>query len=168
MARPLGILGGCAAFLAGVAAGALTSVKRPTPSANLDCNSELQAALRELERRVAAHEAAAETRFSRAEGTLEEHASRLAEMPSTGQIVSAMEQLLIKTMSSLDERLNSQAHSIENLRTTVAQTDTLMERVLESLDSLQSIAEPAQLTEGNHLRTGMITAQNSKPERRPI
>jgi uncharacterized coiled-coil protein SlyX len=49
-----------------------------------------------------------------------------------------MEQLLSKTMANLDERLTAQAHSIEVLKTTVSQTDGLLERVLESLDSLQA------------------------------
>ena len=48
-------------------------------------------------------------------------------------------------MSSLDERLTTQAHSIEILKTTVSQTDSLLERVLESLDSLQAYADPAEL-----------------------
>jgi uncharacterized coiled-coil protein SlyX len=56
-----------------------------------------------------------------------------------------MEQLLSKTMTSLDERLTTQAHSIEALKTTVTQTDSLLERVLESLDSLESYADPAEL-----------------------
>ena len=55
-----------------------------------------------------------------------------------------MEQLLSKTMMSLDERLTTQAHSIEALKTTVTQTDSLLERVLESLDSLQTYTDPAE------------------------
>jgi uncharacterized coiled-coil protein SlyX len=55
-----------------------------------------------------------------------------------------MEQLLSKTMTSLDERLTTQAHSIEALKTTVTQTDSLLERVLESLDSLQTYTDPAE------------------------
>jgi uncharacterized coiled-coil protein SlyX len=69
----------------------------------------------------------------------------LADIPSTAQIVAAMEQLLSKTMTSLDERLTTQAHSIEALKTTVTETDRLLERVLESLDSLQTYADPAEL-----------------------
>jgi uncharacterized coiled-coil protein SlyX len=56
-----------------------------------------------------------------------------------------MEQLLSKTMTSLDERLTTQAHSIEALKATVTQTDGLLERVLESLDSLQTFTDPAEL-----------------------
>jgi uncharacterized coiled-coil protein SlyX len=58
-----------------------------------------------------------------------------------------MEQLLSKTMTSLDDRLTTQAHSIEVLKTTVSQTDSLLERVLESLDSLQSYTDPAELSD---------------------
>ena len=76
---------------------------------------------------------------------MEEHAVKLADIPSTSQIVAAMEQLLSKTMASLDERLTTQAHSIEALKTTVTQTDSLLERVLESLDSLESYTDPAEL-----------------------
>jgi uncharacterized coiled-coil protein SlyX len=50
-------------------------------------------------------------------------------------------------MASLDERLTTQAQSIEVLRATVSQTDTLLERVLESLDSLQSYTEATEFAE---------------------
>ena len=73
--------------------------------------------------------------------------AKLAEVPSTAQIVAAMEQLLSKTMTSLDDRLSTQAHSIEVLKTTVSQTDSLLERVLESLDSLQTYTDPAELSD---------------------
>jgi uncharacterized coiled-coil protein SlyX len=52
------------------------------------------------------------------------------------QIVSAMDELLGKAMSGLEGRLTAQARSIETLQTTVSQTDELLERVLESLDTL--------------------------------
>jgi hypothetical protein len=55
-----------------------------------------------------------------------------------------MEQLLSKTLSQLDDRMTTQARSIEVLKTTVSQTDSLLERVLESLDSLQTFAEPTE------------------------
>jgi hypothetical protein len=50
-------------------------------------------------------------------------------------------------MATLDDRLTTQAHSIEVLKTTVSQTDSLLERVLESLDSLQTYTEPAVVAE---------------------
>ncbi len=58
-----------------------------------------------------------------------------------------MEQLLSKTMASLDERLTAQAQSIDLLKTTVSQTDSLLERVLESIDSLQSFNESMETAE---------------------
>jgi hypothetical protein len=58
-----------------------------------------------------------------------------------------MEQLIARTMTSLDDRLTNQAHSIEVLKATVSQTDSLLERVLESLDSLQNYAAPLELSE---------------------
>ena len=62
-------------------------------------------------------------------------------MPSTSQIVEAMESLLSKTMTSLDARLSAQAHSIDVLKTTVSQTDELLEKVLESIDRLKQDEE---------------------------
>ena len=108
---------------------------------------DLKRSLADLEARMQAREAADAARFAQIEARLEEHAAKLADVPSTGQIVAAMEQLLTKTMASLDDRLTTQAHSIEVLKSTVSQTDSLLERVLESLDSLQTFTEPADLAE---------------------
>jgi chromosome segregation ATPase len=135
-----------AIFLAGVAAGALTLSRRegsavPNPAAA----KEWKEAIADLERRLEARETSATNRFAQIETRLDEHAAKLAEVPSTSQIVSAMEQLLTKTMASLDERLSTQANSIEVLKTTVSQTDSLLERVLESLDSLQSYTDSTEL-----------------------
>jgi hypothetical protein len=108
---------------------------------------ELKKSLAQLEARMEARETADAARFAQVETKLEEHSAKLAEVPSTGQIVAAMEQLLTRTMASLDERLTTQAHSIEVLKTTVSQTDSLLERVLESLDSLQSYSDQTELSE---------------------
>jgi chromosome segregation ATPase len=108
---------------------------------------DLKRSIAELDARLVAQQAASTAKFGQVEAQLQEHAAKLAEMPSTKQIVDAMEQLLSRTMSSLDERLTTQAHSIEVLKTTVSQTDSLLERVLESLDSLQSYGEAPELVE---------------------
>jgi uncharacterized coiled-coil protein SlyX len=127
-----------AIFLAGVAAGALTGSSRRRAAGPADPQvGELKQSIKDLENRLAFQEAANANRFERMDARLDEHAAKLAEVPTTAQIVGAMEQLLSKTMASLDERLGTQASSIEVLRTTVSQTDALLERVLESLDSLQ-------------------------------
>lgn len=136
-----------AIFLAGVAAAALTIPRRErsgTDSAALD---DLKKSLTNLETRMQSREAAETARFSQIETRLEEHTAKLADVPSTSQIVAAMEQLLSKTMTSLDDRLTNQARSIEVLKTTVSQTDSLLERVLESLDSLQNYSDPAEFAD---------------------
>jgi chromosome segregation ATPase len=139
-----------AIFLAGIAAGALTGgARRGRGQGGLDpaALDALKKSLGDLEARVAAQQSATSERFEQVDQQLQEHAARLADAPSTSQIIAAMEQLLSKTMSSLDERLTNQARSIEVLKTTVSQTDSLLERVLESLDSLQTEAEGSILAE---------------------
>ena len=135
-----------AIFLAGIAAGALTGARRDRAGMDPAAARELKRSLAGLDDRLAAQESANAARFTQIEARLEEHAGKLAEAPSTTQIVAAMEQLLSRTMSSLDERLTTQAHSIEVLKTTVSQTDSLLERVLESLDTLQTYTDPADLS----------------------
>jgi antitoxin component HigA of HigAB toxin-antitoxin module len=148
MSRTIDYLPRIAIFLAGIAAGALTGVRRER-RAGMDpaALQELKSSLANLETRMADRDSASVQRFTQIEARLEEHATKLSEVPSTAQIVAAMEQLLSKTMSSLDDRLTSQAHSIEVLKTTVSQTDSLLERVLESLDSLQTYTDPAELSD---------------------
>jgi replicative DNA helicase len=151
MSRTIGILPGVAAFLAGIAAGLLTNARRERTGADAAATQNLKRALASLEARIAAQETAGTGRLAQIEVQLEQHAAKLTDIPSTTQIVSAMEELLSKTMSSLDERLTSQARSIDTLKTTVSQTDSLLERVLESLDSLQSFADPAEFAEDSLL-----------------
>jgi hypothetical protein len=136
-----------AIFLAGIAAGALTSGSRRERGSGADSVEVdgLKRSLAALETRVTANETGAAEHFAQIDAKLEEHTVRLADVPSTSQIIAAMEQLFSKTMSSLDQRLTTQAQSIEVLKTTVSQTDNLLERVLESLDSLHSGSETADL-----------------------
>jgi uncharacterized coiled-coil protein SlyX len=145
MSRVLNYVPRVAIFLAGIAAGALTSSRRERGGMDPEAVQDLKRSLAKLENRMASQETNSANRFGQMEARLDEHAAKLADVPSTSQIVAAMEQLLSKTMSSLDERLTTQAHSIEVLKTTVSQTDSLLERVLESLDSLQSYTDPAEL-----------------------
>jgi uncharacterized coiled-coil protein SlyX len=148
MSRVLNNVPRVAFFLAGVAAAAITLPRRVerggTDSA---ANDALKRSLADLEVRLQAREAADAERFAQIEVRLDEQAAKLNDVPSTAQIVAAMEQLLTRTMASLDERLTTQADSIEVLKSTVAQTDSLLERVLESLDSLQSLTDTVDLAE---------------------
>jgi chromosome segregation ATPase len=146
MSRVLSYAPRVAIFLAGIAAGALTAGRRERPAQD-PAVGDVKRSLADLEARLAAQAAANTERFTQIETRLEEHSAKLADIPSTSQIVTAMEQLLSKTMTSLDERLTTQASSIEVLKTTVSQTDSLLERVLESLDSLQSYNGAAELAE---------------------
>jgi chromosome segregation ATPase len=134
-------------FLAGVAAAAVALPRRDRPGMDPAVTEDLKAALANLETRIQARESADAARFAQVESRLEEHSARLADVPSTSQIVAAMEQLLSRTMASLDDRLTTQAHSIEILKSTVSQTDSLLERVLESLDSLQAYNDSPELVE---------------------
>jgi len=147
MSRALNYIPRVAIFLAGIAAGALTSSRRERGGMDPALARDLKSSIAGLETRLATQESASAERFTQIEARLDEHASKLENVPSTAQIVAAMEQLLSRTMTSLDERLTTQAHSIEVLKTTVSQTDSLLERVLESLDSLQTYTDPAGLAE---------------------
>jgi chromosome segregation ATPase len=135
-----------AIFLAGAGV-ATVAMRRPKAGADTAALDDLKTALNNLDARLKEKEAADQSRFTEIEAKIEEHTVRLADVPSTSQIVAAMEQLLTKTMASLDDRLTVQAQSIEVLRSTVSQTDTLLERVLESIDSLQSYTEPSEFAE---------------------
>ena len=135
-----------AIFLAGIAAGALTGSRRERGGMDSTAADELKRSLAGLENRLASQESANASILNQVEARLAAHSARLAEVPSTAQITAAVEQLLAKTMASLDERLTTQAHSIEVLKTTVSQTDSLLERVLESLDSLQTHGDPSGLS----------------------
>lgn len=96
-----------------------------------------QRSLDRLSREWKAQARAHDHRLARLEARSDAHEARLKDMPSAAQMVSAMDDLLAKAMSRLDGRLTAQAQSIETLQTTVSQTDELLERVLESLDTLR-------------------------------
>jgi len=124
-----------AVLFAGFAVGALTRALSNARQARQI--AALKVSLADIQARLAATEVERDERLRAVETRLEEHETRLNAVPSTGQIVAAMEELLSKTMLPLNQRLSAQADSIELLKTTVAQTDGLLERVLESLDALR-------------------------------
>ena len=109
-----------AILVAGFAAGALS--KALANSRQQREIAALRRSLAESETRLSRQERDAQERFGRIETRLEEHEARLNDVPSTAQIVAAMEELLSKTMLSLNQRLSAQSDSIELLKTTVAQT----------------------------------------------
>jgi uncharacterized coiled-coil protein SlyX len=118
-----------AVLLGGFAAGVVArrwAGDTPVPRHSLDRLA------REFRARMRGHE----NRLSRLEARTDTHEAKLKELPSTAQLLSAMDELLAKAMSGLEGRLTAQARSIETLQMTVSQTDELLERVLESLDTL--------------------------------
>jgi hypothetical protein len=152
MSRSLYLVSRAAFFMAGAAVAAIAFPLRDRPAGmDLAQTEDLKLSLASLETRLdarmRAREASDSARLAAIEAQLGDHTARLADVPSTGQIVAAMDQLLSRTMASLDDRLSVQARSIDVLKTTVSQTDSLLERVLESLDSLQSFSDPADLAE---------------------
>src|SRR5205823_1207440 len=104
---------------------------------------DLKNSVANLEARLQSRESANAARLDQIETRLAAHSASLADVPSTSQIVAAMEQLLSKTMAGLDERLTTHARSIDVLKSAVSQTDSLLQRVLESLDTLQG-SDPAE------------------------
>lgn len=104
---------------------------------------ELRRLVESLEARLARQDSLSTDQLRQIEARLEELAARIGETPSTTEIVTVVEKLLSRTMTNLDARFTAQAHSIEILKSTVSQTDSLLERVLESIDSLELEGEPA-------------------------
>ena len=101
-------------------------------------SAETLAAVASLEASVASLTTRYDSRIASLESHVAGHDAKLKELPTLAQVVSTMEQMLSNTMSGLDQKLSEQVRSIDVLKTTVAQSDELMERVLDSIYSLQS------------------------------
>jgi uncharacterized coiled-coil protein SlyX len=101
-------------------------------------SAETLAAVASLEASVASLTTRYDSRLASLESHVAEHDAKLKELPTLAQVVSTMEEMLSSTMSGLDQKLSEQVRSIDVLKTTVAQSDELMERVLDSIYSLQS------------------------------
>jgi hypothetical protein len=99
---------------------------------------ETLAAVASIEATVASLTTRYDGRLSQLETRVGDHEAKLKELPTLAQVVTTMEEMLSSTMSGLDQKLSDQVRSIEVLKTTVAQSDELMERVLDSIYSLQS------------------------------
>jgi hypothetical protein len=108
------------------------------PSESTHDKSETLAAVSSLEARLASLTNRNDSRLAALETHVAAHDAKLKELPTLAQVVSTMEEMLSSTMSGLDQKLTDQVKSIEVLKTTVSQSDELMERVLDSIYSLQS------------------------------
>jgi hypothetical protein len=150
MNRASGLLPKLSFFLGGAVLGLFlwsrkTEVRSIRAQARADAESvrELRQLLSNLQAGLARQESLSADLLKQLQDRLEELSSRVGETPSTQEIVTAVERLLFRTMTSLDERLSAQAQSIELLKSTISQTDSLLERVLESIDSLEVEGESA-------------------------
>ncbi|GEM_PF-1056639 len=112
--------------------------QRAPTEATHNNSAETLAAVATLEATVASLTTRYDSRLSTLETHVNDHEAKLKELPTLAQVVSTMEEMLSSTMSGLDQKLSDQVKSIEVLKTTVAQSDELMERVLDSIYSLQS------------------------------
>jgi len=93
-----------------------------------------------------------ETQTSRVdslEKTVAEHAGTLA--ADVTRRIADLHKLVAEDVQSLEGTIKQQAGSIESLRTAMSQTDDLVERVVEALESLQST-----ILEHNEERTAVI------------
>jgi uncharacterized coiled-coil protein SlyX len=122
-----------AVLIGGYAAGTL--IRRWQAHETTASRQSVDRLSREVKAQVRAHD----SRLHRLEERSDAHESKLKEVPSTAQMVSAMDDMLAKAMSGLEGRLTAQARSIETLQMTASQTDELLERVLESLDTLRDM-----------------------------
>lgn len=101
-------------------------------------SAEALAAIASLDAKMLSFATRYDGRLSAVETSVKDHDAKLKELPTLAQVVSTMEEMLSNTMSGLDQKLSDQVKSIEVLKTTVSQSDELMERVLDSIYSLQS------------------------------
>ncbi|MBZ5594915.1 MAG: hypothetical protein LAP39_21945 [Acidobacteriia bacterium] len=106
-------------------------------------SAQMLTAIASLESTVAVLTTRYDNRLAEAENRLTDHDAKLREVPTLAQVVSTMEEMLSSTMSGLDSKLFEQVRSIEVLQTTVAQSDELMGKVLDSIDLLRSHGESA-------------------------
>ncbi len=132
MERPLKYASFMAALGAGVVVGVLSAPRRRGGTDATRQLETLKRSLADLEDRMTSQQQAVDAHFREIDTRLDVNAAKLAEIPSTIQILDAIEQLLAKSMLSLDKRLTEQAASIELLRTKISHTDSVLERFFES------------------------------------
>ncbi len=76
-------------------------------------------------------------RVASLEALVEAHDAKLRNVPTTEQIVEAMDQVFERGAAALHARFAEQTRALENLQAVVGQTDELLEKILDSIYSLQ-------------------------------
>lgn len=102
--------------------------------------SSIQVGLTNLDKRMDAFDEADRTRYAEITLRLDAHDEKLKDMPSMPQIFAAMDELMMKSLTHVNERLAEQARSIENLQTSMHRTDQLLESVLDRVDGIRQVA----------------------------
>ena len=114
-----------------------TQAASSQPDTSAQVAASFEAKVESLSARFDARFDQLESKVSGHDARLFDHEAKLKEMPTLTQIISTMEEMLAGTMTGLDQKIADQVRSIEVLKTTVSQSDELMERVLDSIYSLQ-------------------------------
>jgi hypothetical protein len=152
MSKQVNWISEVALFLAGgLLAASVSRVRAPLPlptageaPAEGPDLSEIHSAVRKLERRVAEEASNGALRLAAIETRLEEHSTKLAEIPPILQIVSAVEQTLMKAMAPLHERLTGQEQAITALKLAIGRSDRLIDRVLDLAKEAKEQTNPSQ------------------------
>lgn len=117
---------------------------------------ELARAVADLQKRVDAAPApgavaqtldAVSLRVEQLERRVEQMAAEPA-LPAIDQILGAVEQMVSQKVAGLDERLTDQLHAIELLRNASNQTDSLLQKLIQAVETLaDQTAERVQAAE---------------------
>ncbi len=123
--------------VAGFASRVFTAVFRPGKGASLN---SLHTEVLNLEKRLDNYEEANQARFAEISVRLDAHDEKFRELPTMPQLFMVMDQLLEKSLNHVDERLAEHARSIDGLKASVQHTDELLERVLERVEGVRTVA----------------------------
>jgi methyl-accepting chemotaxis protein len=77
---------------------------------------------------------------------VEQIAAEMPAAPPVEQVLAAVEQMVTGKIGQLDERLSDQVHAIELLRHASAQTDALLHRLIQAVESLSE--QSAEISPG--------------------
>jgi len=75
-------------------------------------------------------------RVEKLERCVEQLAGEMPSLPPIDQVLAAVEQMVAAKISGLDERLGDQVQAIELLRNATAQTDLLLQKLIQAVEEL--------------------------------
>jgi outer membrane murein-binding lipoprotein Lpp len=76
------------------------------------------------------------SRVEQLERRVDQLATEMPAAPPLEQVLAAVEQMVSAKIGGLDERLTDQVHAIELLRRASGQTDALLQRLIQAVESL--------------------------------